>query len=168
MQVAIKKIFTNNINTMYGAKIKYDIYVDVNGQEFKFSSWQGNWNKDWTMGTMIDLPESNDSRWQKKDYNGKTYMTLKAPPEASRGYVGGSTPQPQQAPTQGLDPNNAFGSRMTEAEQQIVLMKKDIEKLQTEMADFKFKKMEEEIAKDKDDDIPIVSGDDMPLEDIPF
>ena len=145
MQTAITKIFNNTVNTKFGTKTKYDVYVNTDQGEFKFQAWQGNWNKDWTIGTMIDMPASEDSRWQKQDYQGKTYFTLKAPPEASQGYGGTSTPQPQttpqQAPTQGLDPSNAFGSRMTQVEQEVVLLKKDVEKLQTEMGDFKFQKM---------------------------
>lgn len=169
MQIPIKKLFTNNVNTRYGAKIKYDVYVDVNNQELKFQAWQGNWNKDWNQGVMIEIPENTDPRWKKADYQGKTFFTLGAPPEAMQSYGGASTPQPQQAQQgppvatqqQGLDPEQAFGPRVTELETKVA-------KLETEMSDFKFQKMETEIAKENDD-IPVVENEEeVSLKDIPF
>jgi len=157
-QVAIKKLFPNTVQTKYGEKTKYDIYVDGPNGEFKFQAWQGNWNKDWNQGVMIEVPENNDSRWKVQDYQGKQYHTLGAPPEAMQSFGGASTPQqaqtPQQAPgapQQGLDPANAFGERMNKTEERLDAVEKDL-------SDFKFEKMEESIAKDKDD-IPVVKSD---------
>lgn len=91
MQIQIEKIFSNNVTTKYGAKIKYDVYVNTAEGEFKFEAWQGNWNKGWAQGVPIEFPELTDSRWQSREYNGQMYYTLKAPADASQSYGGPST-----------------------------------------------------------------------------
>lgn len=104
MQTKITKIFNNQITTKYGPKIKYDVYVEVNGQEFKFQAWQGNWNMNWAVGTEIDLPPTTNSRWKVAPYNGKEYYTLSAPADTQ--YQGYSQ-SPQNA---SVSPQNYTGA----------------------------------------------------------
>lgn len=86
MQVTIAKIFANQIQTKYGLKNKYDVYVQINGQEFKFQAWQGKWNAHWQIGTALDLPDFADLvRWEVNARDGVTFYTMKAPPEARQG-----------------------------------------------------------------------------------
>ncbi len=173
MQLPIKKMFTNDITTMYGQKQKFDIYVDTAQGEFKFSAWVGNWNKAWQPGTQIEVPSGEDSRWKKREHQGKTYLTLGAPPEAMQSFGGASTPAMPQAPVEApaptLDAGNAFGSRMNEVEQRLIVVEKRIDDSDKEISDMKFDNMEKAIKEDKVD-IPIVSADDdgISIADVPF
>lgn len=67
-KLLIKTLDSFTITTMYGEKEKWK----VNG---KWTSFKGNWNKDWKVG------EHATGIFETKEDNGKTYYNITCPPE---------------------------------------------------------------------------------------
>jgi len=79
----IKTLKHKMVNTQYGEKAKWLITFEESPNQL-IDSFVGNWNKNWKIGTKIEIkPEQIQSR----QWEGKTYYTLKAPPEARFGGV---------------------------------------------------------------------------------
>lgn len=75
----IKKLSLKQVKTKFGDKEKY-LITDENGK--LYDCWIGNWNKDWKEGMEIPIkPEQIKSR----EWEGKTYWSIQAPPEARMG-----------------------------------------------------------------------------------
>lgn len=80
----IRKLTSKEVSTKYGIKSKW-IVTDENSK--MYNSWIGSWNKDWKEGDEISIKESQITS---RDWEGKTYFTIQAPPEAKKPRGGGS------------------------------------------------------------------------------
>ena len=76
----IKKLSSKQLETKYGLKDKW-IITDENDR--MLDAFVGNWNKDWKEGQEIDV---KDSQITSREYNGKTYYSIQAPPEAKKAW----------------------------------------------------------------------------------
>lgn len=157
----IAKISTVQVNTQYGQKDKYLVTVEQGGKQIQADSFVGKWNHDWVLGLEIEIkPE----QWKKREYNGKTYWSIMAPPEAKGNFVDMSGIKAQLESHEGLI--NSLCQFMGKYEP---ILKALAEKAQAEGI---------EPVISQDEDIPVVeednSNDDLGgqdevrLEDVPF
>jgi len=80
--MTIKSISRKQIETKFGPKEKLGIqFVERPG--VWVDSWVGAWNQNWKIGDQIEVKKD---QWKSREYQGKTYWTLSAPPEA-RGFI---------------------------------------------------------------------------------
>jgi hypothetical protein len=77
----IKQLNKTTAKTKYGDKEKWLLNAD-DGKTY--DSFIGLWNKDWQEGQEIEVKETQITN---REYNGKTYWSIQAPPEAKRGGV---------------------------------------------------------------------------------
>lgn len=80
--LTIQDIKSQTINTKFGEKEKFSIKFEEN-PELWVDCWRGRWNSDFTVGKQVEV---DDSQWQSREYNGKTYWTIKAPESARGGF----------------------------------------------------------------------------------
>jgi len=80
----IIKLSTTKINTQYGEKDKFLITVEQDGKQIQADSFCGKWNNDWREGSEIEIKQT---QWKSRDYNGKKYWSIMAPPEAKGNFV---------------------------------------------------------------------------------
>ena len=80
-EYTIKTIKKTKVTTKYGEKDKYLITLEE--KEGYFDSWVGFWNKNWAEGMRI---KAEDSQFKSREYNGQTYYTIAAPPEARQNF----------------------------------------------------------------------------------
>jgi len=80
--LTISRISKKTVQTKdYGEKEKWGVQFKEKGNTW-FDSFIGKWNADWKVGTQIEVMKS---QIKEREYNGKTYYTITAPPEA-RGF----------------------------------------------------------------------------------
>ena len=83
-KLKIKKLEKKAVETKYGIREVYNLRFE-NNPEKMVSSFIGNWNRGWSEGNIIEI---QDSQWKKREYNGKTYWSIGAPPEARQSFSG--------------------------------------------------------------------------------
>lgn len=77
-KLTIKTLQRKSVKTKYGDKDKYLItFVEKPNQ--LIDCFVGGWNGSWEVGTEIEVEQE---QWQSREYEGKTYWTLKAPASA--------------------------------------------------------------------------------------
>ena len=72
----IKQLNKKQVTTKYGEKEKWNVLAE-DGKWY--DAWMGKWNADWKEGDTINVPVE---RIKSREYNGKTYYSIEAPPEA--------------------------------------------------------------------------------------
>lgn len=72
----IEKVELKEISTKYGLKQKYIATFKKEEKKIVADSWLANWNRDWKEGMEVKI---EDNQWQSREYNGKTYWTVRAP-----------------------------------------------------------------------------------------
>lgn len=74
MHIFISKLTRKDLTTKDGrAASKFTIITDEGKY---YDSWCDDWNKDWKEGDTLNI---NEAQIQSREYNGKTYLTIKAP-----------------------------------------------------------------------------------------
>lgn len=71
MKLFIKKLTKKDVNTQRGVVGKWTIISD-NGKYY--DSFVNQWNSNWTEGSTLEL---QDSQIESREYNGKTYYSIK-------------------------------------------------------------------------------------------
>lgn len=80
----IIKLSTKTVTTQYGEKEKFLVTIEQDGKKIVADSFCGKWNNDWREGLELEIKAN---QWKKREYNGKTYWSIMAPPEAKGGFV---------------------------------------------------------------------------------
>ena len=78
MKLTIKTIQTKPVKTKYGDKDKY-LITFVERPDQLVNCFVGGWNGGWGVGTQIEVSQD---QWESREYQGKTYWTLRAPASA--------------------------------------------------------------------------------------
>lgn len=79
MKILIEKLNIQQVQTKNGAANK--INIDSGGK--RYSCFKGQWNSAWREGQEIEVDV------EQKEYNGKTYLNIKTPPDAKGGNLQG-------------------------------------------------------------------------------
>lgn len=77
-RLTINRIWEKEVQTKFGDKIKYSIEFKEKPRIY-IDSFVGNWNKEWKTGDVVEFSEE---QLRERQYNGRKYFTLMAPPEA--------------------------------------------------------------------------------------
>lgn len=84
-EITIVELKTGTANTRDGEK---EVWYVTDANQTNYSSFKGKWNADWKVGSVIKAETST------REYNGKTYHSLKCPAELkSQGFGGGMNGQ---------------------------------------------------------------------------
>jgi len=76
--LTINRIWENTIETKFGPKTRYSVEFKERPKTY-ISSWAAGWNQGWKTGDVIECAKE---QLKEREYNGKKYYTLMAPPEA--------------------------------------------------------------------------------------
>jgi len=70
-----------SVSTQYGDKEKYNLQFKEKPNQW-LDSFVGGWNSDWKIGQQVEISKE---QFQSREYEGKTYWTIKAPEGAKGG-----------------------------------------------------------------------------------
>lgn len=82
--VTIDKLTTKNVETKDGVKEKWVVQFKEK-EGVWLEAWKGKWNSGWRLGVQVEI--DFDTQLEKKEWKGKTYFRLSAPPEARGSFV---------------------------------------------------------------------------------
>lgn len=80
--LTIQEIQSREVETKFGRKNKMLIRF-AEKPDMLIEVWGANWNRNWCENVRVDI---DDGQWSKREYQGKTYWSIKAP-EGARGGV---------------------------------------------------------------------------------
>lgn len=155
----IIQIERKQVTTSFGEKEKFNVTIEQDGKQIKADSFIGRWNANWAIGDEIDIKKE---QWKQRDYNGRTYWSIMAPPESRSGFGNNS----QEVADLKIKVNNLSSIINEFVEDYGVLL----EELKRERAS----KVKPEETDDDSilDEIPVVSrennDDEIKIEDVPF
>lgn len=156
----IAKISTVKVQTQYGEKDKYLVTIEQDGKQIQADSFVGKWNNNWVLGMEFEIKKE---QWKSREYNGKTYWSIMAPPEARSGFA-----NPQELAE--------IKTRLEAVELTVKMMDEFLPMLQT-LKEQSSAKMAEKAQECVEEEIPIIGeggGFDQPeedgvkLSDVPF
>ena len=83
ISLTIDKLTEKEVKTQYGDKKKWVLQFREK-EGVWLDSFQGNWNKDWKLNDMVEIDK--ETQIKTREYQGKTYFSVVAPPEARGGF----------------------------------------------------------------------------------
>ncbi len=85
----IKRIATITFKTKFGIAQKYILEIDDKGRTILTSSFVGNWNRYWKIGTVLPT----NIQWKQTFSEGKEYWQINAPEELSNKFISSGLPK---------------------------------------------------------------------------
>ncbi len=82
INIFIAKLTKKDLQTQNGPASKWTIITDA---KVYYDSWVNEWNQDWKEGMTIQVQESQIAS---RDYNGKTYLSIKPLPKRTSAATG--------------------------------------------------------------------------------